>query len=127
MLQAPPDHCAESAKTLWKKLRPLDLPTLQASWRKVEKDRKLLELDCIEYAEWQTENFRLRGTRHKTTKQPHGVVRKMSANRNTVIEQSFRDGKAHGLSRKISPDGVDVELYDNDKLVAAFSFAFLFN
>lgn len=127
MLESPPDHCVESIKALWKKLTPMGMITFQPNWRKIEQTRKMLELDCIEYAEWQDDNFRFCGTRQKTTKVPHGLVRKMTANRCTVIEQSFQDGKAHGLSRKITKDGIEVELFKADKLVASFTFAFVFN
>ena len=89
MLESSPEHIVESIKALWSRQKPLSMAVFQPNWRKIEKSRKLMELDCLEYAEWADNKFKFVGTRHKVTKKPHGLVRKMTVNRCTVIEQSY--------------------------------------
>ena len=127
MLQDEPKNINETVKAAWKKLRPLGLPVLEANWRKIEPSRQLLELDQIETAEWSDAKFRYGGTRHKLSKKAHGLVRKVSMNCDTVVEQCYCEGKAHGLSRTISRAGVEVELFKHGKLVASFTFAQMFD
>ena len=128
MLETEPAGADQNAKSIWCKLKPLSIELFERYWRKVEPNLPLFDVVNAEYQEWRSKatNIRYFGMRHKVTGKEHGIVR-IVVEDGWIKEESFLNGKIHGLSVSQYENDVEVILDTQGKLKAKFEFDHLFN
>ena len=95
---------------------------LEKFWHKLEGGKTcLIDAENTYYFEWTDANgHKWAGMRHKDTIEKHGPCRYVTSD--SVVESSFKNGKQHGLTRRVFRNETWVSLHENGKEQARFKF-----
>ena len=106
MFASKPSGARSKTFEMWRAMRTFSLEFLQYWWDVVEEEGTP-ESDAI-FEQWTTESTQFEGLR-TTNSQKHGPVRAVSSNE--ILEQSYKAGKQHGISRRIDRSDVWIEIW----------------
>ena len=132
LLESEPVNLKAANLALWKKMKRFKPEEQLRYWAILDPNLQPFDFSEAVYDEWDwqppgyDEPMKCWGTRHKKSKQPHGVVRSMLSDGTNFSEGTWLDGKPHGLIRMLNLKGQQAQIlvyfYKNKRQLAYMHF-----